>query len=809
MSNEEITRDKKKKRKKIILGIKNTNIDKDEIKKKYLSSENKKKNLVISSKSEIFQNDVIFDDDNKNNMSLIKEKINLLQEQKNNIVKPNIIQDHTSDQKSGLKSYPEKIPDKDNDIELKQNKLSDDIYQQKAKKSIKENLDSKFLFNANLSAIDDFEKNSQNEKDKIDYDKDKKRSLQNTKSSFKKREGFNKNNLLREFYSSNNDDLDVKSSRKNFSNKKSKVKTKKKIFNTVTISKPILLSEFAYQLSEKSSFIREEVAKLGIKLQVNDKIDLDTMELVATSLGYPVNRKVIHDNLDFIIEDSIKKSQEKKIRPPVVAIFGHVNHGKTTLINALTKKAYNIQESGNITQNIFCYEVKVKNPFTLLDTPGHNAFDVMRSLIHKYIDIAIVIIAADEGLNKDSVDIIEKLRRDNSKVNILVAINKIDKKGANVKQIIDALPQYNLIPEDIGGDTIVVPISAKNNENVNTLLDSILLLSDMSDLKASFDTPASGVLLECYSSKNGITANLLVQNGVLRIGSIIVTGKKWLKIKKMVDLSGNRIKEAVPSQVVQILGINEIISANEKFFVTKNEKEAKHILNNILIKDDVEPEPCNLDVMFSNKKVKVLSLIIKSDSDITLQVILNNLSLYVHPDVQLKVISSSVGSVLDSDITLASTVNAKILVFNSHISSDVKVKAARQKIELLFFVFVHELIDSVKDMLNDIVDPITEYKLIGKTKVLKVFSISKLSEVYGCVVLEGIVNKNSFVKVLRDKKVILESNIKTLKKNKDIAQQVRTNVECGIELVKKEENIISSGDIFEVFDLQDKKIKIF
>jgi translation initiation factor IF-2 len=588
-----------------------------------------------------------------------------------------------------------------------------------------------------------------------------------------------------------------------------------KIYREITLSRPMSVEEVAHAMSEKSSDVLKELMKMGLTVTLNSILDIDSIEILALSLGHSV-KKVQTSNIDQIFNSIINDKGEASLRPPVIAIMGHVNHGKTTLLKAFTSK--DISESGDITQRIVSYQIPANNNkfITILDTPGHSAFTRAREIGTLCVDIVVIIIAADDGISVQTIECIKQAQE--AQLPIIVAINKIDNcPEKNISQVKHELLKYSLVSEELGGTTMVIQISARNGTNIDKLKDAILMEGEILDLKANFEGNACGLILDSFIDKEkGILTTILVQQGKLCTGDIILSEQGFNKTKVIYNQDGEQIKHATPSMIVNVAGIGNIIGGNPKFVVTQDEKQAKYLLDNQLKFGGQQAQNIisfskekNISDIFTQKETKQLNIILKVEFYGTIKAITDTLISYADiSNIKINIIAASVGHISDSDLSVAASSHARIFAFNVKVNSSILKKAQKQNIEIKSYTLVHKLFEDVQAILNSMLSPIIEEHLIGSAKILKIFDVSKIGQVLGCSVISGTIKRNAKVKILRRKKVVAESKVRDLKIEKDSVKEVKKGAECGIALVNQE-FLMQVDDELEFFDQISKEQKIF
>lgn len=584
-----------------------------------------------------------------------------------------------------------------------------------------------------------------------------------------------------------------------------------KVYREVTLPEVIGVGDLANAMSERVADVIKELMKLGILANASQTIDADTAELVATHLGHTVKR-VQESDVENIL---ITHDKEKDLRPraPVVTVMGHVDHGKTSLLDALKSTDVASGETGGITQHIGAYRVTLTDgrAITFIDTPGHEAFSEMRSRGARVTDIVIIVVAADDGIKTQTVEAINHAKAAN--VPIIVAINKIDKPDTDIERVKNELFMHEIISEEAGGDVMVIPISALKKINLDKLEEAILLIAEMQALKASPFGSASGVVIESKIEKGrGTLTTMLVQRGTLKNGDIIIAGTSYGKVKKMTNDKGVEVEEATPSVPVEIQGLNHVPHAGDKFNVVQTEKQAKDIAEyrERVAKDkkiSIAPRSSLEDLFLKasgSSKIKELPLIIKGDVHGSVEAIASSLLKLPNDEIKLRVLHSGVGPITESDISLAHASSAIIVGFNVRAGANALSAAEKEKVEIRYYRIIYDLIDDIKAIMSGMLDPIIREQYIGTVEIRQIFNITKIGKIAGSYVTRGIIKKGAGVRLLRDNIVIHEGKLKTLKRFKDEVKEVKEGYECGIAFENYED--IREGDIVEVFELiQEKK----
>ena len=594
--------------------------------------------------------------------------------------------------------------------------------------------------------------------------------------------------------------------------KQEEVHSKQKIFKLteITIPETISVKDLAQELKKTASEVIMKLMSLGIMATLNNDLDFDTSFLVAAEFGVTAHKKVEVKEEDILFDESEDLANELVERPPVVVVMGHVDHGKTSLLDVIRKTKVIEGEAGGITQAIGAYKVKVDDrEITFLDTPGHEAFTQMRARGAQITDIAILVVAANDGVMPQTVEAINHAK--SAGIPIIVAINKIDLPDANPQKVKEELMAYELVPEEWGGETIYVEISAKKNLNIDQLLEMVLLQADVLELKANPTKQAKGAVIEARLDKNkGTIASVLVQRGKLDIGDTVVVGTSIGRIRSMVNDKGKKVKSAGPSTPVEIMGLTEVPQAGDIFYEVKDEKMAKHLIERR--KRQAREKSINamsavtLDNLFNQMeegKLKQLNLIVKADVQGSVEALKQSLEKLTNEEVRVKVIHAAAGAVTESDVTLAKVSNAIIIAFNVRPVATAKQEAEKDEVQIKQYSVIYQAIDDVEAAMKGMLDPKYEEELIGTAEIRQIFKISNVGTIGGAMVLTGKIERNAGVRVIRDDVVIHEGKLISLKRYKDDVKEVAKDFECGIQLEKY--NDIKEGDILEAFIMKEIK----
>ncbi|MDZ5252612.1 translation initiation factor IF-2 [Clostridium sp. LIBA-8841] len=575
----------------------------------------------------------------------------------------------------------------------------------------------------------------------------------------------------------------------------------------IEIGKTITVKELAEKLNKPVNDVIKTLIFTGVMAAINQEIDFETAEKVAEKYEVAVYEKEEENTLEEFEEDTEVEEENLAKRPPIITVMGHVDHGKTSLLDAIRKAKVTSTEAGGITQHIGAYTVEVNGEtLTFLDTPGHEAFTAMRARGAQITDVVILVVAADDGIMPQTVEAINHCKAAN--VPMIIAINKMDREGANPERVKQELTEHGLVVEDWGGDIIAVPVSAKTQENIDTLLEMVLITSEMQELKADASRRAKGTVVEAKLDKGrGAVATLLVQNGTLNMGDSIVVGSTYGRIRAMFDDAGKKIKSAGPSIPVEILGLSEVPAAGDRFTVVKDEKTARNMAE--ARKEKVRQENfatshrVSLEDLYSQIKegsVKELSVIVKADVQGSVEAIKASLEKLSTDDVKVRVIHGAVGAISETDITLAAASNAIVIGFNVRPDNNAISTAERDGVEVKTYRIIYDAIEDIKSAMIGMLDP--EYKevVLGTAEIRATYKISNVGTIAGGYVLTGKLVRNADVRVIREGIVIFESKLASLKRFKDDVKEVNAGYECGFSVEKF--NDIKEGDIIEAYTME-------
>lgn len=579
--------------------------------------------------------------------------------------------------------------------------------------------------------------------------------------------------------------------------------------NIILYKENMSVKEFSDSLGVNSAEVIKKLFSLGIMVNINNSISFETAELLATDYNKELKKESTADISNFEEYEIIDAPEDLVKRPPVVTIMGHVDHGKTTLLDTIRKSDVALNEAGGITQAISAYQVNYKDQIiTFIDTPGHEAFTGMRLRGAQITDIVIIIVAADDGVMPQTKEAIDHAKA--AGVPIMVAINKIDKEGANPERIMTALGDYGLMPDTWGGDTLYCNISALNGIGIEDLLENVLLLAEMNNYKANPNRYSSGTVIESRLDKQvGAVVTLLVQNGTLRLGDPIVIGKTCGKVRTMKNEKDQEIIEAKPSQPVSITGVHELPLAGDRFMTFETEKKARVIWEERKGKQKDNSNdiiaPISLDELFSKIKdgVKEINIIIKSDVNGSSEAVKGSLEKIDIEGVRVKIIRNSVGAITEGDVILAKASNAIVIGFNVRPNNEIKNFAKDNNVEIRLYNIIYKIIEDLESAMKGMLDPSYEEKVLGSAEVRKLFHFSKIGVIAGSYVIDGIIKNNAKCRLIRDGIVIYEGNINSIQREKDSVKEVKKGFECGITI--ENYNDLKEKDIVEAYEMVEIK----
>ncbi|MDP4144364.1 MAG: translation initiation factor IF-2 [Bacillota bacterium] len=582
----------------------------------------------------------------------------------------------------------------------------------------------------------------------------------------------------------------------------------------IEIDKTITVKELSEKLKKPITEVIRQLMFMGVMAAINQELDFETSEKLASKFNAVVYLKEDSEKMEEDdIEEEIDEDEESAVkRPPVVTVMGHVDHGKTSLLDAIKKSKVTESEAGGITQHIGAYVVDIHGEkISFLDTPGHEAFTAMRARGAQITDIVILVVAADDGIMPQTEEAISHCKA--AGVPIIVAINKIDKPGANIDRVKQELTEYGLVSEDWGGDTVCVPVSAKTKEGLDNLLEMVVLTAEMQELTANPARKAKGTVIEGKLDKQkGPVASLLVQNGTLHVGDSIIVGSTYGRIRAMFDDKGKKIKSAGPSIPVEILGLSDVPEAGDRFNVVKDEKTARNMAEKRKEKMRTEylqsTHRVSLEDLYNQiqeGKVKELGIIVKADVQGSVEAVRQSLEKLSTETVKIRVIHGAVGAITETDVTLASASNAIIIGFNVRPNTEASALSEKENVEIKTYRVIYTALDDIKAAMVGMLEP--EYKevILGKAEVRQVYKISSIGTIAGCYILDGKITRNCDVRVIRDGIVIIEGKLASLKRFKDDVKEVATGYECGIGIEKF--NDLKEGDIIEGYTMEEIKPK--
>ncbi|MBY0189087.1 translation initiation factor IF-2 [Bacillus aerophilus] len=653
------------------------------------------------------------------------------------------------------------------------------------------------------------------------YKKAKAKETANEKPAEQKKQSSNKNNDRKkndvqnnQFNKNKKNNNQNKNKNKRGGNNKPQhqqarpVKPKKELPQKIEFTNSMTVGQLADELGKESAEIIKKLMMLGVMATINQELDKDTVELIASEYGVPVEEVIILEETELEKYEVEDKEEDMQVRPPVVTIMGHVDHGKTTLLDSIRKTKVVEGEAGGITQHIGAYQIEENGKkITFLDTPGHAAFTTMRARGAEVTDTTILVVAADDGVMPQTIEAINHAKA--AEVPIIVAVNKIDKPTANPDRVMQELTEHGLVPEAWGGETIFVPLSAKTGEGIDELIEMILLVSEVAELKANPNRAAKGTVIEAELDKGrGSVATLLVQTGTLQVGDPIVVGNTFGRVRAMVNDIGRRVKTAGPSTPVEITGLNDVPNAGDQFLVFKDEKTARQVgearASKQLDEQRSDKAKLSLDDLFEQIKqgdVKDINLIVKADVQGSAEALTAALQKIEVEGVKVKIIHTGVGAITESDIILASASNAIVIGFNVRPDGNAKSTAETENVDIRLHRIIYKVIDEIEAAMKGMLDPEYEEKVIGQVEVRQTFKVSKIGTIAGGYVTEGTITRDSGIRLIRDGVVIFEGEVDVLKRFKDDVKEVSQGYECGITI--KKYNDIREGDVMESFVMQE------
>ncbi len=647
-------------------------------------------------------------------------------------------------------------------------------------------------------------------KDQYGIKNDENKKSKSKKGGKDKFDKYNKNLLT---YSENEKTRTIKKTGAGaFIKPEPKVEEPSEVIKSIVIPEVITIKELSSKLKREPAMIVKKLFLTGKIVNVNTELSYEEAENIALEYDVLCEKEVKVNVIEELLKEEAEDPAILVTRPPVVVVMGHVDHGKTSILDTIRNTNVIAKEAGGITQHIGAYQVKVKDRLiTFLDTPGHEAFTAMRLRGAKSTDIAILVVAADDGVKPQTVEAINHAKAAN--VEIIVAINKIDKPEANVERVKQQLSEYELVPSDWGGQTTYCEVSAKNNIGIDNLLEMILLTADVLDLKANPNRKARGIVIESLLDKGkGPVARILVQKGTLHIGDYVAMGRSFGKVRAMTDANGNRLKEAKPSTPVEILGLNDVPLAGDTFLCFDNEKEARAFAETFVSENKIRlveesKHKVTLDALFDQIKageLKELNIVLKADVAGSSEAIKNSLEKLSNDEVVVKVIHEGVGNINESDVTLASASNAIIIGFNVKPEPNTKSIIEKEKVDLRLYNIIYNAIDDVEKAMRGMLAPILEEKIIGNLTIRQIFKASNVGNIAGSFVNDGEIRRNAKVRVKRGEEILFDGPILSLKRFKDEVKEVKAGFECGVVLDGFSNFAVD--DVLEVYVVEEKKI---
>jgi len=586
-------------------------------------------------------------------------------------------------------------------------------------------------------------------------------------------------------------------------------KAPEKVIREVVIPETITVQELANRMAERAAVVIKNLMGLGVMATITQTIDADTAELVATELGHKV-RRVAESDIEDILINEADTEESKKSRPPVVTVMGHVDHGKTSLLDALRSTSVASGEAGGITQHIGAYQVTMQNgqKVTFIDTPGHEAFTAMRARGAKITDIVILVVAANDSVMPQTIEAIHHAKA--AGVPIVVAINKIDVPGANPEKVKMDLLNHEVVVESLGGDVLCVEVSAKQRMNLDKLVEAVLLQAEVLDLKANPDHTAEGAVIEAKMEKGrGPVATILVSRGTLNVGDIFIVGQEWGRVRSLQNEQGKRVQSASPATPVEVIGLQGVPAAGDDFIVVEDEAKAREISSYRQRKAHAAltvKRATNLSTMeqifnqIKQGETKEFPVLIKGDVQGSVEALNGTLSKIANEEVRINIIHSAVGSINESDITLAKASNAAVIGFNVRANAGAREAAKREGVDIRYYSIIYDVANDMKKAVEGLLAPEEKEKILGYAEIRQVFHVSKIGNIAGCMVTEGLVKRGAKIRLLRDNVVIHEGDIGQLKRFKDDVKEVKSGFECGISFEKYDD--IKVGDVIECFEIE-------
>ncbi len=659
------------------------------------------------------------------------------------------------------------------------------------------------------------EKESENE----EVSESEERTYINTRTNDVDLEKFEDEEKIEELVSDIKDDetqgrtQKIKKGKNPKSNKQLEIKQPKKVVEVkqkehILVPAEITVGELAERAKRPATELIKNLMMLGQMASVNEVIDYETASLILDDMGFETELEVIITKEDILFNDTEDAPEDLEARPPVVVVMGHVDHGKTSLLDAIRKTSVTATEAGGITQHIGAYKVHINDrDITFLDTPGHEAFTAMRLRGAQVTDVAILVVAADDGVMPQTVEAINHAKA--AGIDIVVAINKMDKPQANPDRVKQELTEYDLIPEEWGGNVICVPVSALTGENIDDLLETVLLVADIKELKANPNRRAKGSVIEAKLDKaRGVVATVLVQNGTLNSGDLVVAGNTMGKVRAMTDYKGKKVKSAPPSTPVEILGLSEVPVGGDTFYVVENEKMARDVIEARKFKEKNEQQNArkkvSLDDLFSQINegdVKDLNIIVKADVQGSVEAVKQSLVKLTNEEVRVNIIHGAVGAVNESDVMLADASNAIIVGFNVRPTPDAASSAEEKKVDMRLYRVIYEAIEEIEAAMKGMLAPKYREAITGHAEIRQTFRVSGVGTIAGVYMTDGKVGRNALIRIVRDGIVVYNGELSSLKRFKDDVKEVAQGYECGMSFDKF--NDIKEGDVVEAYIMEE------
>lgn len=582
----------------------------------------------------------------------------------------------------------------------------------------------------------------------------------------------------------------------------------KKVFRDVVVPELISVQELANRMTERSVDVIKTLMRMGVMVTPNSDLDADTAQLIVEEFGHRVKR-VSESDIETEVDSQEDDAQSLQPRPPVVTIMGHVDHGKTSLLDSLRETDIASSEAGGITQHIGAYQVTTRagHKITFLDTPGHEAFTAMRSRGANITDIVVLVVAADDGLMPQTIEAIRHAKE--AEVPIIVAVNKIDLTGANPRKVREELLQHELVVEEMGGDILAIDVSAKEKINLDKLEEAILLQAELLELKANPNRTAEGIVIEAkIDTGRGPVATVLVKRGTLKVGQVFVAGGEWGRVRAMVDVHGSKLSDAGPAVPVEVLGLTGAPAAGDMFLVVDNESKAREIALYRQRKGRVlkagGTEKSTMEEMFAQiqkGEMAEFPIVLKADVQGSVEAIANSVVKLNNEEVGVRVVHSAVGGINESDVGLARSSSALIVGFNVRANAQARDLANREKVDIRYYSVIYDLIEEIKNSLTSMLAPKIKEHALGNSEILEIFSVSKAGKIAGCRVLDGVIKRGARVRLLRDNVVIHQGALSNLKRFKDDVDEVKAGMECGMALEKYQD--IQPGDVIEAYEVEE------